>query len=119
MRYIVEKNYTEFISLKGERVRSKSELLISDHLNRFNVATLVEIHLITGRTHQIRDHMASIGHPVYNDTLYGFGKMKIKTEEQVLESYKLTFPCPANSQRISLEIEPNEKFTKVLRALEI
>lgn len=33
-----EKNYTEFISLKGERVRSKSELLISDHLNRFNVA---------------------------------------------------------------------------------
>ena len=88
-------------------------------LNRFNDATLVEIHLITGRTHQIRVHMASIGHPVYNDTLYGFGKMKIKTEEQVLESYKLTFPCPANSQRISLEIDPDEKFTKVLRALEI
>ena len=37
----------------------------------------------------------------------------------LLETYKLTFPCPANSQRISLEIEPDEKFTKVLRALEI
>lgn len=87
-------------------------------LKRFNDATLVEIHLVTGRTHQIRVHMASIGHPVYNDTLYGFGKMKIKTEEQVLESYKLTFPRPMNGELISLEIEPDEKFVKVIRALE-
>ena len=87
-------------------------------LKRFNDATLVEIHLVTGRTHQIRVHMASIGHPVYNDTLYGFGKMKIKTEEQVLESYKLIFPRPMNGEQISLEIEPDEKFVKVIRALE-
>ena len=86
-------------------------------LQRFLDATLVEIHLITGRTHQIRVHMSSIGHPVYNDTLYGFGKMKIKTEEQVLEAYKLIFPRPVNGELVSLEIEPDYKFQKVLKAL--
>ena len=63
-------------------------------LERLKDATLLEIQLITGRTHQIRVHMSCIGHPVYNDTLYGFGKMKIKTEEQVLQSYKLEFKLP-------------------------
>ena len=57
-------------------------------LERFKDATLIEVQLITGRTHQIRVHLSSIGHPIYNDTLYGFGKMKIKTDEQILESYK-------------------------------
>lgn len=86
-------------------------------LKRFKDATLVEVHLITGRTHQIRVHMASIGHPVYNDTLYGFGKMKIKTEEQVLESYKLSFPKPFGEEVLSFEIAPDDKFQKVLNAL--
>lgn len=86
-------------------------------IERFKDATLVEIHLITGRTHQIRVHMSSIGHPVYNDTLYGFGKMKIKTEEQVLEAYKLSFPSPYNGEIISLEIDKDEKLKKVLKFL--
>lgn len=86
-------------------------------LERFKTATLVEIKLITGRTHQIRVHMASIGHPVYNDTLYGFGKMKIKTEEQVLQSYKLKFPKPFDNEIIFLEIPKDEKICKVLEVL--
>lgn len=86
-------------------------------LERFKDATLIEVHLITGRTHQIRVHLSSIGHPVYNDTLYGFGKVKIKTEEQVLESYKLSFPKPFDGEIISLEIPPDEKIKKVLGAI--
>ena len=86
-------------------------------LERFKDASLVELDLITGRTHQIRVHLSSIGHPVYNDTLYGFGKMKIKTEEQVLEAYKLEFTKPFSNEVIKLEIPPDEKFEKVLRAL--
>ena len=83
-------------------------------LERFKDATYVEVTLITGRTHQIRVHLSSIGHPVYNDTLYGFGKMKVKTEEQVLQSYKLSFPKPMDSEILSFELEPDDKIKKVL-----
>lgn len=87
-------------------------------LKRFKDASLIEVHLITGRTHQIRVHLSSIGHPVYNDTLYGFGKMKIKTEEQVLQSYKLSFPKPFGGETLTFELEPDEKIKKVLKFLE-
>ena len=96
---------------------AKDSLTIVKVLERFEEATLVELCLVTGRTHQIRVHMSSIGHPVYNDTLYGFGKIKIKTDEQVLQSFKLEFTKPFTEERISLEIQPDEKFEKVLKAL--
>ncbi|MCQ2744395.1 MAG: RluA family pseudouridine synthase [bacterium] len=99
------------------REDGKESLSIVKVLKRFKNATLAEVTLITGRTHQIRVHLSSIGHPVYNDTLYGFGKMKIKTDEQVLESYKLEFTKPFTNERIQLEIPPDEKIKKVLSAL--
>ena len=98
------------------REDGKESLTLVKVLKRYKEATLVELTLITGRTHQIRVHMSSIGHPVFNDTLYGFGKMKIKTDEQVLQSYKLEFTKPFTNERILLEIEPDEKFQKVLNA---
>ena len=99
------------------REGGKDSLSLVKVVKRYNTATLVEITLITGRTHQIRVHMASIGHPVYNDTLYGFGKMKIKTEEQVLQSYKLEFTKPFTNERIRLEIPPDEKIQRVISYL--
>lgn len=99
------------------REDGKESLTIVKVLERFKEATLVELTLITGRTHQIRVHLSSIGHPVYNDTLYGFGKMKINTQEQVLQSYKLEFTKPFSEERILLEIPMDEKFEKVLKAI--
>lgn len=98
---------------------AKESLSIVKVLSYLDNATLVEVTLITGRTHQIRVHLSNIGHPVYNDTLYGFGKIKINTEEQVLQSYKLEFTQPFTDKRISLEIEPDAKIKKVLKALKI
>lgn len=87
-------------------------------IKQFKDATYLDINLKTGRTHQIRVHMSHINHPVFNDTLYGFGKMKIKTEEQVLQSYKLKFTHPISKKVIDIEIEPDEKIKRVLNYLE-
>lgn len=86
-------------------------------LERFKDATYLELTLVTGRTHQIRVHMKSINHPVYNDTLYGAGLGKVKTEEQVLQSYYLRFTKPFGDVIIELEIEPDDKIQKVLKYL--
>ena len=86
-------------------------------LERFKEYTYIELSLITGRTHQIRVHMSHIKHPVYNDTLYGAGQGKVKTEEQVLQSYYLSFTKPFGNEIINLEIEPDEKIRKVLKYL--
>lgn len=86
-------------------------------IERFKEYTYVELTLITGRTHQIRVHMKSINHPVYNDTLYGAGQGKVKTDEQVLQSYYLRFTKPFGNEIIELQIEPDEKINKVLKYL--
>ena len=93
---------------------SLTEVTIIEQLND---ATYLDVNLKTGRTHQIRVHLAHIGHPIFNDTLYGFGKMKIKTEEQILQSYKLRFENPFNGKLIDIEIKPDEKIKKILQYL--
>lgn len=87
-------------------------------LKRYGEVTFVELTLITGRTHQIRVHSSYKKHPVYNDTLYGAGKGKVNTQEQVLQSYYLRFTKPFSDEIIEVEIEPDEKITKVLNYYE-
>ena len=92
----------------------KESVTLLKVLERFKEATYVELTLITGRTHQIRVHMSYMKHPVYNDTLYGAGDGRVKTQEQVLQSYYLRFTKPVTGEIIELEIEPDEKINKVL-----
>lgn len=87
-------------------------------IRKFKEATYLELNLRTGRTHQIRVHMSQLKHPIINDTLYGGGNFKVKTQEQVLQAYKLTFTKPFSHEIIKLEIEPDEKIKKVLSYLE-
>ena len=91
---------------------SVTKLKVLEHFG--SEATYVELDLITGRTHQIRVHTSFKHHPVYNDTLYGAPIGKVKTQEQVLQSYFLRFAKPFSSEIIELEIEPDDKITKVL-----
>ena len=92
----------------------KEAITILKVLERYKEATYVELTLITGRTHQIRVHMSHKRHPVYNDTMYGAGESRVKTDEQVLQSFYLNFTKPITGEIIELEIEPDEKIKKVL-----
>lgn len=86
-------------------------------LERFNTHTFLDINLETGRTHQIRVHFSSIGHPIVNDSLYGGGKLPVKTTEQVLQAYSLKFVSPYNNTEQHILIEPDSDIIKVLNYL--
>lgn len=81
-------------------------------LKRFKNNTLLECKLETGRTHQIRIHMAYIGHPITNDPLYGRKKIS-KDLGQILHSYKISFIHPRSRQKIECEVGMPEEFEKI------
>lgn len=96
----------------------KPSITVYKVLRKFKDCSYLELDLKTGRTHQIRVHMSYMYHPILNDTLYGGGGFKVKTQEQVLQSYKLAFTKPFSDDIIELEIEPDEKIKKILKYLE-
>ena len=70
---------------------------------------LLDIHLITGRTHQIRVHMSSIHHPVLGDTLYGHKNLP-KAPRLMLHAYSLSFTHPATGERMTFTAPPEPAF---------
>lgn len=67
-------------------------------LERYKENTLIEARLETGRTHQIRVHMASIGHPLVGDPVYGFKKQKFNLKGQALHAMVLGFIHPRSGE---------------------
>ena len=86
-------------------------------LEQFKGFSFVELELETGRTHQIRVHMSHIGHPIVNDSLYNKIPFKVKTTQQVLQSYSLQFTTLDKNDIINLEIKPDNDIEKVLKYL--
>lgn len=69
-------------------------------LREFNDKTLLDVHIVTGRTHQIRVHMRHIGHPVLGDPLYGIKNMP-KADRLMLHAYSLSFTHPVSKERMT------------------
>ena len=84
-------------------------------LERFNNSTYIECKLDTGRTHQIRVHMAYIGHPVLNDPLYGRGKSS--EFGQMLHSYSIRFNHPRTNKELFFTVNPPKEFQEKLEEL--
>lgn len=76
--------------------------------------SLLELNLITGRTHQIRVHMSSINKPIVGDPVYGLKKEKIKVPHQLLHSYKLQFVHPITKEYMDLSAMPDGVFEEGL-----
>lgn len=86
-------------------------------LERFGEYTLIQCNLETGRTHQIRVHMAHIGHPLVGDNVYGRKKQKFKVLGQVLHAKKLGFIHPTTGEYIEFDSELPEYFVELLNKL--
>ena len=86
-------------------------------LKRFRQYTHVECRLETGRTHQIRVHMASIGHPLLGDTVYGSSRNPYHLEGQALHAMILGFIHPVTGEYMEFEAPIPEYFSKLLDKL--
>lgn len=84
-------------------------------LERFYNHTYMEFELETGRTHQIRVHMASIGHPLLGDALYGSGKNPYHLQGQTLHAMVIGFIHPSSGAYVEVEAPLPEYFQKLLK----
>lgn len=97
-------------------VNGKDSITHFKVLKRYKDKTLVECVLETGRTHQIRVHMAYIKHPVVNDPLYN--KKKADSFGQMLHSKSIKFTHPITGKEIYYEVEPPKEFMEKLEMVE-
>lgn len=98
-------------------VNSKKAITHFKVLKRFKRATLLELKLETGRTHQIRVHMEYIGHPVVNDPVYGHRKL-IDNSGQCLHAKELGFIHPTTKEYMHFTSELPECFIKIMQTFE-
>ena len=84
---------------------------------RFGTETLLDVSLETGRTHQIRVHMAYIKHPILGDEVYGSPAPKLGLSGQALHGYRLTFTHPATGETMSFCVPIPADFQTALKRL--
>ena len=98
-------------------INSKDAITHFRVIKRYKDQTLIECKLETGRTHQIRVHMAYIGYPIYNDPIYG--KRKKTTEfGQFLHSKSIRFIHPITKEEIYIESDIPKEFEDYLKTVE-
>lgn len=79
--------------------------------------TLIEAEPKTGRTHQIRVHLASIGHPVVGDKVYGRRRRRIPIPRMFLHAQRLSFSHPVSGELVEVQAPLPEDLAAMLRAL--
>lgn len=97
-------------------VNAKNAITHFKVLERFKKNTLIECILETGRTHQIRVHLAYIGYPILNDPTYSKGKCS--EFGQMLHSTSIKFKHPRTNEELYFKVEPPQEFKDRLKELE-
>ena len=104
-------NYREKMMVTD--INSKDAITHFKVIKRFKKHTLIECILDTGRTHQIRVHMAYIGYPIVNDPVYG-KEIIDKEFGQLLHSKKIEFDNPRDKKHILLEVDAPKRFYEIM-----
>jgi 23S rRNA pseudouridine1911/1915/1917 synthase len=97
----------------------KGRTAVSEYktLESFPEHTLLEVHPLTGRTHQIRVHLAFLGCPVTGDTIYGKKKPSVNLDRHFLHAYKLKIILPGEEQPRVFEAGLPVELESVLKGL--
>jgi len=124
-RHPVDRKKMSVRSRKGRHAETSWQVR-----ERFDEATLLKLHIKTGRTHQIRVHCKAIGHPVVGDTLYGGRRRRLKqvkddgiksilasAERQMLHAEKLEITHPVSGERMTFVSPVPEDMTQLIKAL--
>ena len=125
---VIEEDTATIDAPIGRDEKDRKKMAITSHnskpavthlrvLKRFKNATLIELKLETGRTHQIRVHMNYINHPVVNDPLYGKRKL-IDNSGQCLHAKELGFIHPTTHEFMKFDSQLPECFTNILNTFE-
>ena len=96
---------------------SKEAVTHWEVVRRYRGYTHIRCKLETGRTHQIRVHMASLGHPIVGDEVYGPSKCKFDLQGQCLHARELTFLHPADGMPRLVKSDLPDYFTDLLHKL--
>ena len=96
----------------------KESITIVKVIKRFKDAAFIELQLITGRTHQIRVHMAYIGHGLVGDKVYGPKRPIIQAKRQMLHARTLGFIHPVSGEYMEFSRQAPDDFKEVLTKLE-
>ncbi len=94
----------------------KNAISYYEVVERFSHYTLLNLDLKTGRTHQLRAHLAFIDHPIVGDDLYG-GKSSLYGNGQLLVAYKIVFKRPKDEKLMEFKIPLPKEFSEVLNKL--
>ena len=102
-RHPVNRQKMAVVERNGKQAITRYSLISSGIVDGAEIS-LLHVKILTGRTHQIRVHLASIGHPVLGDALYGGSRTAVSgADRQLLHAWKLELPHPATGEMIRFQ----------------